>query len=338
MNSTAPSAGTLAGTLAGVGEFGLIARITTDLASQPADPRVVVGPGDDAAVVAVGVGRAALTVDVLVENRHFTLEWSTPEQIGAKAAAASLADLVAMGATPVALVVGFCGPGTLPLSWATACNSGIETEARRAGAQVVGGDVSAADQVMLSITGIGDLQGRSAVLRSGARSGDHVAVCGRLGWSAAGLALLRAGLSEPTALVDDHRQPRPPYELGLQAAERASAMIDISDGLIADARHIAQASGVQIRLRRTLLPVDPLLIAAAECLERSAQPSDAVPPGDQILDWICHGGEDHALLATFPDEVPAGFTVIGQVLDGDCGVWLDTQPIKQGGGHEHFRA
>lgn len=295
-------------------------------------------------MLAIGSGRAAVTVDVLVQGRHFRLDWSTAEQVGAKAAAASLADLAAMGATPVALVVGFGAPAELPAAWAIDCAAGIEQEARLAGAHVVGGDVTASDVVLISVTGIGDLEGRPPVLRSGANSGDQVAVCGRLGWSAAGLALLRRGLTTPDALIADHRHPEPPYAAGVQAAiAGATAMIDISDGLVADARHIAQASGVRIDLSWAAIAAhlagstELLRDAAAQVGKEMADQCDT----DAILrEWVLDGGEDHGLLACFSGGVPVGFSVIGSVRDADAesGVWLEGEPMRGAGGHEHYRS
>jgi thiamine-monophosphate kinase len=282
---------------------------------------------------------------VLVEGRHFRLDWSTAEQIGAKAAAASLADLAAMGGAPVALVVGFGAPARLPASWAIECARGIEDEARRADAHVVGGDVTASDAVTISVTGIGDLQGRAPVLRSGAEPGNVVAICGRLGWSAAGLDLLRHDVRAPREglgeLLDDHRHPHPPYSAGILAAQAgATAMIDISDGLVADARHIAQASGVRIDL--SWEAIEDHLGAGADLLRAAAAqlPRDAMSPDDRVRDWVLHGGEDHGLLAFFGAEVPDGFTVIGEVRSPaqGVGVWVDNQPADEAGGHEHYRS
>lgn len=304
-------------------------------------------------MLAIGAGRAAVTVDVLVEGRHFRRDWSSAQQVGAKAAAATLADVAAMGAAPVALVVGFGAPASLPVSWAVDCAAGIEAEAARAGAHVVGGDVTASDAVLIAVTGIGDLQGRGAVLRSGAQVGDRVAICGRLGWSAAGLELLRRGLTGPTELVDDHRQPQPPYEAGVRAAfARATAMIDISDGLVADARHIAQASNVRIDLSWSALLAhvadgaellrDAASLLAAQPAATHHQPEVVVRDWvrDWVREWVLHGGEDHGLLACFSEAIPAGFTVIGSVgppIQG-AGVWVDEQPAQQAGGHEHYRS
>ena len=314
-----------AGTVQEIGEFGLIARITAGLEAD--GTTVLVGPGDDTALVAVPDGRAAVTCDVLIEGVHFRRDWSTAVDVGRKAAAASLADIAAMGGRATALVVGFGAPGDLPAAWAAGCVAGLREEAAAVGAVLVGGDVVQAPIVVISVTALGDLAGREPVLRAGARVGDVVAVAGRLGWSAAGLALLQRGFKSPKVLVDAHRFPTPDYEAGVRAAEAgATAMIDVSDGLVADAGHLAEASGVLIALDTTAWEVpDPLAAAAA---------AYNVDPRE----WMLTGGEDHALLATFPDgvEVPEGFVRVGTVQGGGPGVTVDGTERTDAGGHRHF--
>ena len=179
-------------TIADLGEFGLIAAIT---ARFPQGPAALVGPGDDAAVVAAPDRRLVATTDLLVEGRHFRRDWSGPADIGVKAAARNLADVAAMGAVPVALLVGLAAPGDLPAAWVTELASGIAQECAGTGAIVAGGDVSSAETIMIAVTALGDLAGRDPVTRSGARPGDVLAVAGVLGHSAAGQALLAAGLA-----------------------------------------------------------------------------------------------------------------------------------------------
>jgi thiamine-monophosphate kinase len=312
-------------TLRETGEFGLIDRITSGLAQ---DPRVPVGPGDDAAVVSFGSSPVAVTCDVLVEGRHFRRDWSTAVDVGRKAASASLADIAAMGGTTTALVVGFAAPADLPSVWAVECTAGLTAEAASAGAVLVGGDVVEAPVIMLSVTALGDLGGRPPVLRSGARPGDLVAVAGRLGWSAAGLALLTRGFRSPKALVNAHRFPEPPYDCGPRAAlGGATSMIDVSDGLIADAGHVAEASGVQIDLLTEGWTIPDDLASAASAFHMDPR------------DWMLTGGEDHALLATFPGdaELPEGFVLVGTVVAGQAQVTVDGRPVDAPGGFAHFR-
>jgi thiamine-monophosphate kinase len=268
------------------------------------------------------------TTDLLVEGRHFRRDWSGAFDIGGKAAAESLADIAAMGATPTALLVGLATPGDLAVTWAQDLARGLADECARAGASVVGGDVSGADSVMLAVTALGDLAGREPVTRSGARAGDLLAVAGPLGRSAAGLALLEArpaaaGLAR---LVSSHRRPRPPYDAGPEAADlAATSMIDISDGLVADLRHVAEASGVLVDIDTGRLPDDPALRSAAGAL------------GTDWLRWVLTGGEDHALAATFPPGtgLPGRWTVIGEVRHG-LGVAVNSRPADGPGGWTHF--
>ena len=317
-------------TVGDLGEFGLIAAVSARL---PRGARTVVGIGDDAAVLATPDGRVVATTDLLVEGRHFRRDWSGPADIGGKAAARNLADIAAMGAVPVALLAGFAAPPDLPVAWAEDLVSGMAAECARTGATVVGGDVSGADTVMLAVTALGDLAGRDPVTRSGARPGDVLAVAGVLGHSAAGLALLGAGLAEPAALVAAYRWPHPPYQAGPEAAALgATSMIDVSDGLVADTGHVAQASGVGIDIDTARLePGDDLLTAAARL-------DDAAPAGPaRPLRWMLTGGEDHALAATFPPGavLPPDWRVIGHVSQGH-GVRVDGRPFQGRPGWEHF--
>lgn len=314
-------------TIGDLGEFGLIAAIRSLL---PAAHGQIIGIGDDAAVVRAPDRRVVATTDLLVEGRHFRREWSGPFDIGSKAAAQNLADVAAMGASPSALLVGLAAPGDLAVAWAQDLVRGLAQECARAGAAVVGGDVSSADSVMLAITALGDLSGRDPVTRAGARPGDLLAIAGQTGRSAAGLALLEAGQAdagELAGLIASHLRPRPPYAAGPEAAALgATSMIDISDGLVADLGHVADASRAAISVETARLPGDPQLRAAAEAL------------GADWLAWVLGGGEDHALAATFPagTSLPGRWSVIGSVGSGH-GVTVDGRAAPGPGGWRHFR-
>ena len=285
-----------------VGEFGLIARVIDRLAGSP---QVLLGPGDDAAVVAAPDGRVVATTDVLVEGVHFRRDWSSAYDVGRKAAAANLADVAAMGARGTALLVGLAAPADLPVAWSLELTDGLRDEAEMVGAAVVGGDVVRSDTLMISVTALGDLEGRPPVTRAGARVGDVVVLAGELGRSAAGLGRLAAGDREGD-LVDAHRRPTPPYEMGpILAKAGATAMCDVSDGLVADVGHIAQASNVHVDL-------------------------------DAADELFLTGGEDHALVATVPagTELPKGVRVIGRVTAGPPDVTVEGEPAP--GGWDHF--
>jgi thiamine-monophosphate kinase len=311
------------GTLAGVGEFGLITRVTRGRV-QPAT--TLLGPGDDAAVVAAPDGRVVACTDVLVDTVHFRLDWSTPEQVGRKAAAANLADIAAMGAVPTALLVGLACPADTPVATLEGLADGLWAEAGVVGVGVVGGDVASGATLVVSVTALGTLEGRDAVTRGGARPGDVVALCGRIGWAAAGLAVLSRGFRSPGAVVAAHRLPEPPYAAGPQAARAgATAMIDVSDGLLADLGHIARASGAVLDVR------------APEVPQKLAEVGSAL--GVDPVHWLLTGGEDHALAATFPAGValPDGWTALGAVRAGEPEVLVEGRPYTGGpAGWDHF--
>jgi thiamine-monophosphate kinase len=318
-------------TVSDLGEFGLIARLVEGRV-QPAS--TLLGPGDDAALVAAPAGHLLASTDMLVEGVHFRLDWSTPVQVGRKAAAVNMADVSAMGAVPTALLVAIGCPPDTPAAVAEGLAEGLWAEATTIGAGIVGGDVVSAPIMVVSVTVLGDLAGRAPVTRAGARPGDVIAVAGRLGWSAAGLAVLtaRRGEGAPSAdavadVVAAHRVPAPPYLAGpAAAAAGATAMIDVSDGLLADLGHVATASGVAIDLRRDAFDLPTPMRDAANAL------------GVDPYQWILGGGEDHALAAAFPPTValPPEWRVVGRVAAGE-GVTVDGRPYTGPRGWEHFR-
>jgi thiamine-monophosphate kinase len=269
-----------------------------------------------------------VTTDLLIEGRHFRRDWSSGYDIGRKAAAQNLADVAAMGAVPTGLFVGLGVPGDLTPEWLDSLTDGFRDECEQVGASVAGGDIARSDLVVLGVTALGDLGGRPPVTRSGARPGQVVAVAGRLGYAAAGLALLLAGERDErrfAELIDAHRRPRPPYAAGPAAAALgATAMLDVSDGLLQDLGHVAAASGVRIDLDPGALPVPEVVAAAAKEL------------GVDPLDWILTGGEDHPLAAVFPTDVrlPSEWRTIGEVTDGE-GVHAKGRTAG-GGGWDHF--
>jgi len=316
----------VAETVADVGEFALIEQIISGL---PTGENVVLGPGDDCAVISVR-GNVAVSVDTMVENIHFRRVWSSAHDVGRKAVAASVADLEAVGARPVGLVISLAMPADLPVAWVSDFSAGVRTECATAGILLLGGDTTRCRDIVVSCTVLGDLEGRAPVTRAGARPGQVIAMAGRLGWAAAGLAVLARGFRSPRAVVVAHRVPEPPYGQGILAARAgAGAMIDVSDGLLADLGHIARASGVVLDVDTSTLDVaEPQNVVAA-----------AIGKGDPLT-WILTGGDDHALVATFdPGAVPEGWRVIGAVAaaDDDPRVLVDGGPWSGGDtGWQHF--
>ncbi|KRB77238.1 thiamine monophosphate kinase [Nocardioides sp. Root190] len=315
-------------TLADLGEFGLISRITEIIAELAPGQDVLVGPGDDAAVLRVRKGHVVVSTDVMVEGRHFRRDWADAADVGARAAAQNLSDINAMGGRAQWLTVGLAAPADLPAQWALDFTRGFAEECAKVGAGLVGGDVSRADQVVVSITAMGACT-VSPVLRSGAAPGDVLAICGRQGWAAGGLAVLGRGFRSPRVLVEAYRRPEPPYAAGPIAAEAgASAMVDISDGLLAEAGHLATASGVSIDVTTSAFEVPEPLLAVGQAT------------GADPLEFILGGGDDHALLATFPPGValPEGWLRIGSVgpLTGEAVVTVDGASYDGPRGWSHF--
>jgi thiamine-monophosphate kinase len=308
-------------TLADVGEFGLIAELA---GLFPQGEHVLVGPGDDAAVLRVRTGHVVVSTDLLVEGRHFRRDWASAEDVGHRAAAQNLSDINAMGGTAHSLTIGLAAPPDLPASWALEFAAGFAAECGLVGASVVGGDLTQGSEIVIAVTVIGACL-QAPVLRSGAEPGQVDALVGRQGWAAGGLAVLGRGFRSPRVLVEAYRRPEPPYAAGpAAAAAGATAMIDVSDGLVADAGHLAEESGVAIDLHRDAFEVpEPLQAVAAAT-------------GSDPMALILGGGEDHPLLATFDaPAVPEGWTVVGGVHEGE-GVTVDGAPYDGPAGWTHF--
>ncbi|MFC4139197.1 MULTISPECIES: thiamine-phosphate kinase [unclassified Microbacterium] len=295
----------------------------------------IIGPGDDAAVIAAPSGAVVATTDTLVHGPDFRLAWSSGFDLGWKAAAVNLADVAAMGATPTALLVALAVPRDLRLSFVEQLADGFHAacDALAPGCAVVGGDLTVSDVLTIAVTALGDLGGVRAVTRSGARPGDVVAIAGEMGLAAQGLGVLfgrfrdgdtpipvdaAALTSEERAAVTAQLRPVPPIGLGpVAAVAGATAMMDVSDGLALDAGRMADASEVTIALDRAALGIHPRRALA--------------------------GGEDHALLATFPgDALPPGFRRIGRVIartehpvlhDGEPVGPLGWDPYRDWDGH-----
>lgn len=308
-------------TVSDAGEFGLIEALTGIFAQGD---QVVVGPGDDAAVLRVRTGHVVVSTDLMVEGRHFRRDWVSAADVGHRAAAQNLSDINAMGGRATSLTIGLAAPADLPAEWALDFARGFAEECALVGASVVGGDLSRADQVVIAVTVLGACT-VAPVVRSGARPGDVLALCGRQGWAAAGMAVLGRGFRSPRVLVEAYRRPEPPYDAGQVAADAgATSMIDVSDGLLADAAHVATASGVAIDVHRHAFDVAEPLQAVGAAL------------GADPLQFILGGGDDHALLATFPDgSVPDGWLVVGTVAEG-AGVTVDGEEYDGPTGWTHF--
>jgi len=307
--------------------------------AAPAAGKVVVGPGDDAAAIEVSPGACVVvSTDASVEGVHFRREWMTWEVIGHRAAAAALSDLAAMGAGPVGLLVSAALPPELDAGTAAALGRGAGQALALAGGRLLGGDlVASPGPVMLDVTVIGEA--RRPVTRTGARPGDEVWVTGALGGAASAVADLVAGLEPLPAARAAFERPRPRIREGIRLAEAGvRAMIDLSDGLARDARHLSLASGVRIELEWERLPI-----------HAGAVPHAGTEPGRRL---VLSGGEDYELLfaappgvvgdlrADFERDFGVRLTGIGRVAEGSGVAILDESGalVRPGSGFDHFGA
>jgi thiamine-monophosphate kinase len=260
---------------------------------------VLLGVGDDAALLEVAAGRRVVaTADALVEGVHFRRDWTSPEDLGWKALAVNVSDVAAMGGEPLAALISLALPRATEVAWVEAFYRGLEACASEYGCALVGGDtVGSPDRIVLQVALLGTVEPERVRLRSGACPGDRVCVTGTLGDSAAGLALLQAGgelrdRPDFAALLQAHRRPSPRLTAAwILAAEPAvTAMMDLSDGIASDLRHIVAQSGAGARVEAAALPISKAAREAATLL------------GADPLEWALRGGEDYELLFTVTPE------------------------------------
>lgn len=304
-----------------LGESGVLARILRHFA--PAR-RAILGPGDDCAVLSVS-GALAVTSDTMIEGTDFRTDWHTGEELGWKLAATNFSDVAAMGATPIGLTVSLACPPTTPVGLLEDIARGLQRacDELAPGCSVVGGDLAEARQIVGAVTAMGDLDGVEPVTRAGANPGDTVAYAGELGLAGLGLrALLEHGGPEARRRAPEpvraHLSPSVPVGLGpLAASGRATAMMDVSDGLSLDASRMGEASGVTLHL-------------SSERLTRAFGNQRGVRV--RVQDMLT-GGEDHGLLATFPADatLPEGFQPIGTVIDRGARLLLDGEAVEPQG-------
>ena len=347
-------------TVRALGEFGLLRRLRAK--APPLPPEVLVGMGDDAAIMQPSPGLALVaTVDVLVEGKDFRWEWCPAEAVGHKGLTVSLSDVGAMGAIPKYALVTLGLPARTPVKRVDGLYRGIWGAAEAAGVAVVGGDLSEASRLILGVTVIGEGEAHHLVRRSGAKVGETIWVTGPLGRAAAGLCALKAGYRVQRSAMKGRRGTRIPpktrkalretmqallypmarYREGRVLAETgiATAMIDLSDGLASDLTRLAEESGVGARIFADRIPVDPSTRQVAELV------------GLDPLRLALGGGEDFELLFTSGAAsvtiegalVRKGFTrphAVGEIRPADEGLTLVAlrgrrEPL--GRGFEHFR-
>jgi thiamine-monophosphate kinase len=304
-------------------EAELLAALST-IFSRVKDESILVGIGDDAAVVKAHLTPIALATDMAVEGTHFTRNWSSLYEIGAKITSANLADIFAMGGRPEYLLVAAALPKNFSVEDIEELALGIADEAASVGAIVLGGDLTFSDRIVISISVFGSVG--KPLLRSGAHVGDDLVISKLPGESAAGLELLKRGVLD--AKSAEHRNPTVEYEKAQAISAIAHSMCDISDGLISELNHISDASNVQI-------VVDKSLLKKVSGFDQLDQLADEL--GVDPWEWILHGGEDHAFIATVPGDasLPSGFTKIGTVVQGSR-VLVDGFIVEHQG-FQHFQ-
>ena len=302
----------------------------TSNTSASAAANIVIGNGDDGAVVKINEGLTILSTDMAVENIHFRRAWSTSQEIGRKITAANLADICAMGGWPEYLLVAVAFPKDY-LDELEDLASGIAEEAAKVGASVIGGDLSQGSELVISITAVG--RTLRAITRSGAKVGDVVMISHLPGWSKAGLEILSGDLthgseSSQRALMQ-HRSPQIDYSKYRKVYAVLNSATDVSDGLLIDSGHIAGASGVALHLQSTL-------IEKAEGFAALQQLALEFGTGESSgIDFVLSGGEDHVLLVTTSTpEKCEGFIEIGRVEQGE-GVLLDGKTVSGEAGYQH---
>ena len=290
--------------------------------------------GDDCAVLRLGDKLWVAAADMLVEGRHFEAAWASPRDVGYKAVAVNVSDVAAMGGRPRFVLAS--GGGADPET-TLGCMEGVFEACEEFGVYPLGGDTTGSPALTVDVAILGELAG-PPVLRSGARPGDLLAVTGELGASAAGLLALMSGDGSDRRvgrLVRKHLRPEPRIRAGETAARLgARAMIDLSDGLASDVRHITEASGVGCRIDLGLLPISADTREYASSLGRDPEVLAAT------------GGEDYELLISAPEGAlealasasDAPVTVVGEVVPGDRVVLLrDGEPVDDLSGWDHFR-
>lgn len=306
---------------AGDGEFAVIRRYFSGLGRGDG---VRLGPGDDAAILAVPEDHELLvSSDTQLVDVHFPAS-TAPSDMAYRAVAAAASDLAAMGAAPLGMTLSLCIP-RIDDNWLHGCREGLAAAVQDFALPLVGGD-TVHGPLSLGITVLGCAPRGAAIRRSGARPGDRLMLSGPTGEAAAGLALIQEQLHAPDSLRSalQHRflRPQPAFMLGQSLRGIATAAIDVSDGLLADARHLAEASGVSLHLSSSAIPLTEALLCVAGT--------------EQALRWALAGGDDYVLIFTLPPDanLPAGCYPIGHVGEGS-GILLDGTEAREAG-YQHF--
>jgi thiamine-monophosphate kinase len=296
--------------LSDLGEGGLIRKIRERFGTKLAE--LPVGIGDDAAVLDIPQGYSLVfCADLVVENTHFIRDLHPPASIGFKAVASNVSDVAAMGGIATHFLISLAAPGDLDWAWFDEFFNGIESACSQFDVALAGGDSSSSDRIFVDVSMVGRVRSGRAVRRSGAKVGDGVYVTGTLGSSALGLERLKSGNTKDPA-VKRHLFPEARHKIGVVVADKAHAMIDVSDGLSTDLTHLLEESKVSARIYKDLLPIWP-----------GAEDHHAL-----------HGGEEYELIIVAP-ELPKmiegiPLTRIGEIIESG----MQHQAFLMDGAHE----
>lgn len=311
------------------GEFGLIARVARRIKDRSVANQI----GDDTAVVRIGRKTLLLTIDSLVEDDHFSLRWSTPQQIGMKAMEANVSDIAANAGRPRYALISICLKEDTPVEFVDGLYKGIYSVADKYGFEIIGGNFTHGKQIVIDVAMVGET--KKPVLRSGAKAGDLICVTGDLGKSRAGLELFRHfddGAKRFDA-VKAHLEPKCRLKESMIISRFASAMIDVSDGLAPEIGHICESSRVGAVVEKEKIPVSRQTLAAAEMLRMDAH------------DFALYGGEDYELVFTVSRRKLLqlkrkfrNFSMVGKILKKSDGIYLLDKGRKKslGRGYDHF--
>jgi thiamine-monophosphate kinase len=301
-------------------EFGLIGRIRKWMATS--DPAIIMGMGDDVAVIGMGGKVLLVTTDILIEDVHFKRAWIDPYHLGKKALAVNLSDIAAMGGIPKYFLISLGLPKDLPLSFVTSFYRGLKDGARRFRMDLIGGDTSVSRKIIINICVLGEGRKGDLLFRNGARVGDDLFVSGTLGDAALGLKVLQEKGSKGGSkrLIEKHLSPSPRVELGQAIARNhwATSMIDVSDGLLIDLTHLLEESKVGARISEDRIP---LSWPYKKCIHSFSR-----DPRQLALS----GGEDYELLFTAPPKMRKRISNLARLLEIPITHIGDVLPQKEG--------
>jgi len=325
-----------------IGEFGLIARIRKWMAAS--DPYLIQGIGDDVAVIEMGSKALLVTTDILIEGIHFDRAWIDPYRLGKKSLFVNLSDIAAMGGTPKYFLISLGIPKNLPFSFVSLFYRGLKDGAKKFQVDLIGGDTSLSKKIIINICLLGEGKKQNLLFRKGAKVGDDLYVSGTLGDAVLGLKILqkKGPRGGPKGLVEKHLSPSPRIQLGKAIGKHrwATAMIDVSDGLLIDAKHLLEESKVGARIWEDRIPLSGLYRKWIHSYSKDH------------YQLALSGGEDYELLFTAPIQTRGkisalarsskiSITRIGEILPQKEGFYI----IKKDGkeyfpprlGFEHFK-